>query len=252
MENPSQPKRCRLVQAHGWALKPELPTVAVMLWRKSSLLRAKQSPYPFKGLQKGWWSPHVPQPWKCPGWAGVCKGLQSELNTVSTGDVAEAEQPRKCSCGRGGVPPCHHWSSWRLHHTDMVLLVPGFATRWFFTPSYAAYIPGLAREEAGREGGGKANTAPPLCLGVPCGSHAPAAAAFLRDGDSSGKGIQLPNPLIPPETRISGVSSFGSGAWPAGVPVACLRESRTAQISPIGQFLFHALSPAKDNHTPIR
>lgn len=107
-------------------------------------------------------------------------------------------------------------------------------------------------EGRSREGGGKASTSPPLRLRVPCGSHAPAAAAFLRDGDSSGKGIQLPNPLIPPETRISGVSSFGSGAWPAGVPVACLRESRTAQISPIGQFLFHALSPAKDNHTPKR
>lgn len=72
---------------------------------------------------------------------------------------------------------------------------------------------------------------------APCGSCAPAVAkaggaAFSRDEGCRfppcGKGIQRPNPRSPPETRFSGVSSLGSRAWPAGVPVACLRESRAA------------------------
>lgn len=108
-----------------------------------------------------------------------------------------------------------------------------------------------------RERGSKATQPLPLpsgALRLPCPGRGQGGRRSLSrdegpDFPPCGKGIQRPSPQIPPETTISGVSSLGSGAWPAGVPVACLRESRTTQISPIGQFLFHAVSPAKANRT---
>lgn len=91
------------------------------------------------------------------------------------------------SCGQENAP-VEGEVSWRLmvHHTKMALLVPVCATRGFFTPSFAAAIPGRAREEGGRE---EAKPAQPLPL-------PPVPGQRQRRGAQPFPGPGLRNPAV--------------------------------------------------------